>query len=430
MPLDWLKRRLRPQRAAVAAWALLLSITIGQAVFVPKAHTVYPIFQFAGENWRASKPLYRDYRHQYKVDFYRYSPPATPFFAALSVLPLGAAGVLWRTLNAAVLLGALHSWFSNVLPEGLTSRHRGAILLAALPLSAASLHNGQTNPIVLGLLLIMLSASAQSRWWIAATAAVVATVLKIYPISMAMLLAACFPRKFAPKLLMLLAAAAIFPFLTQNPEYVVQQYKEWIFYLSKDLRHKVTIPFSYRDLRFIGLAWGWRMRPAVYSLIQLAGAAAAAAACLAAVLKNWPKKRVLSLILGLGSVWMTLLGPATECCTFIFVAPSLAWAIVESSFEPHSRLARVLILGSLGLFVFDMIFPGGSALPYYATQTFADILLLAGIVQLAIEYEKTRSTLEAARMLTERPAVSGRPKRAFALGPMVGARSTTASMTE
>ena len=38
--------------------------------------------------------------------------------------------------------------------------------------------------------------------------------------------------------------------------------------------------------------------------------------------------------LALGTCWMTLVGPATESCTYILLAPVLAWAVLSATRQP------------------------------------------------------------------------------------------------
>jgi hypothetical protein len=50
-------------------------------------------------------------------------------------------------------------------------------------------------------------------------------------------------------------------------------------------------------------------------------------------------------------VWMLLLGPSTESCTFILLAPALAWSCLEAIREPGLSWRRCLLYGSGGLFL-------------------------------------------------------------------------------
>ena len=178
---------------AVYLWGGLLVVVLFLALYKPQGHTVYPIFANAGKTWSQGGDIYGDKRAQLDLDFFRYSPPVASFFAPMSKLPLGLGGFLWRGLNAVVFLVGLRWWFRSVLPSTLTRDHFGWILLFLLPVSAASFHNGQSNPLMIGLILATTAAVAEKRWLVAATAVVFASVLKVYPLSFALFDRGCFP---------------------------------------------------------------------------------------------------------------------------------------------------------------------------------------------------------------------------------------------
>jgi hypothetical protein len=61
------------------------------------------------------------------------------------------------------------------------------------------------------------------------------------------------------------------------------------------------------------------------------------------------RRRLVNVTLALGVAWLMVFGPASEHATYVFLAPSLAWALVEPEAWPQARwlivAASVLILG-------------------------------------------------------------------------------------
>src|SRR5688500_3021866 len=106
-------------RLAVVAWAAVLGGVCVHTLLRPGRNSVYPIFAEAGRDWLAGGELYEE-----DVAPFRYSPAVATFFAPFALLPDGPGGVLWRLLNAAVLLGGLAWWVRDVLPPGLTEERR------------------------------------------------------------------------------------------------------------------------------------------------------------------------------------------------------------------------------------------------------------------------------------------------------------------
>jgi hypothetical protein len=57
---------------------------------------------------------------------------------------------------------------------------------------------------------------------------------------------------------------------------------------------------------------------------------------------------LITVVLALGAAWLMLLGPAVEAPTYVFLAPLLAWAVVQREAWPSGRrlidASAVLIL--------------------------------------------------------------------------------------
>ena len=70
----------------------------------------------------------------------------------------------------------------------------------------------------------------------AAACVTVACLFKGYPLAVGLLLAAVYPRPFAPRLVLALAAGLALPLLVQRPDYVAQAYRDWLWVLGADDR--------------------------------------------------------------------------------------------------------------------------------------------------------------------------------------------------
>src|SRR5437016_12515764 len=86
----------------VAIWLIgLLAVTV-RIVVQPQRGTVYPIFAQAGQDWVDGVGLYG--KTNRGLDQFRYSPLVAAGFVPLSLTPDRLGNVLWRWLNAGVLL--------------------------------------------------------------------------------------------------------------------------------------------------------------------------------------------------------------------------------------------------------------------------------------------------------------------------------------
>jgi len=376
MPREWD----RWTKIAVAVWGAIVLVVCIRGVVQPTSHTLYPTYARVGAEWLTRGIVYHDHWTA-PFDQYRYSPLVTAFLAPLSVLPMSLGSVLWRLLNAGVFLGALAWWLRVAAPSlavPLTARHRAILFLLAAPLALSSLSNGQPNPLVIGLLLAAMAASARERWTLAAFCIGLATALKMYPIAVGLLLAAVYPRRFALRLLLVLGFLAVLPFFLQNPDYVADQYVHWFARLGHNDRKFWPLEAAYRDLWLLCRVTHLPITPRAYLGIQLLTAAGCAVLCVAGRLRDLPRTHVLLMVFALGSCWMILCGPATESCTYVLLSPALAWAVLAASLQPGAAALRLLPRLAFGLLLGAVLagaFPGTARVHALGFQPLGALLL-------------------------------------------------------
>ena len=372
-------------RLTLRLGAAVVLVVCGRVLLAPRANGVYPIFANAGQSWREGEPLYPGVARPGVPDQFRYSPPVAALFAPFSLLPDRLGGCLWRLLNAVVYVAAFAWWLRAATPGGnrLSQRTRAALWWLLLPLSVGSLNTGQSNALVMGLLLAAVAGVARQRWNLAAACVAAACLFKGYPLAVGLLLAAVYPRQFGPRLALALFAGLALPFLLQRPDYVARAYGGWAAALGADDRTDGPLSHSYRDLWLVFRLSGLPISRAYYVGVQLATAAGAAALCLAMRAAGWPRRRLLTALLTLGTCWMLLCGPATESNTYILLAPVLVWAVVAAWATRGPALPRYLPAVSYGVLVVAQAacwFPAGKQLHTLGVQPLATLLLTGGLV--------------------------------------------------
>lgn len=356
--------RERPWRLWVfVLWGGILLALCVRIFLWPGIHNTFQIFAQAGRNWQAGAGLYGSVSPT--LDVYRYSPLVAALLAPLAMLPVGLASALWILANAVVFLVALNWWRRDVTPSRVSF---AVIALAVLPLTIASLHNGQSNALVIGLVLAGVAAVARERWNLAAGFIALATLLKLYPLAIGLLLVGLYPRKFAARLAIALGIGLLLPFLMAPPGYVLRQYADWVNYLNVDDRTLLPINLWMRDFRLLCRVWLVTPSPAVYLLIQVCTGGAIAGFCLAAARRGWSRRDVLTLLTGLGCCWMTLFGPGTEANTYVLLAPSLALALVNAWSGDCARWRRGLLTG-----IFALLLAGFTCKWFTLTRPFCDL---------------------------------------------------------
>jgi hypothetical protein len=328
---------------AILLWAITYLVLCGRTLVLKvDLHSVFPVFTSAARNWLSGRDLYVRGR----AEDFRYSPAVAAFFVPFEILPLKIGEFLWRSLNFAALVGGLLYCCRIGLPRKLTPNQQAAVFLLALPMSVGSLNNAQSNPLVMGLMLIAVAAVIDRRWTLCAITITIATLFKLYPVSVGLLLVLLYPKRLGWRLAVGLAAGFLLPFFLQHPSYVLDQYKIWWHYLAAEDRQHGPINDWYRDFRAM-----WRVYVAPVSMrhyltLELATAAIIAAVCLMGQRKRWPVNRLLTMLLSLACCWMTALGPATESATYILLAPIIAWTLIEAKDEPLMlRMGYELVFG-------------------------------------------------------------------------------------
>jgi hypothetical protein len=334
-------------------------LTIGIAVSVktavrPDSHTVFPVLAQGATHWWHDQPLYGDYK---PLDFFRYPPFCAVALTPFALLGGKVGGILWTWLSLACYATGLWHFLRLVLPVAWSVDREALFMALGLLGALRGFWNGQSNAPVVGLLLMGAAAVVEERWWLAALLLAVAVHLKLTPLAPALLLCAVRPRRLAWPFGVTLMSLALVPFLTRAPHIVWGQHAQWASHLL-DSSEKRWLGFRdawtvWQVLRqSLGFASGpldleEPLQSSAYRVVQLGTVALSLLWCL------WQRRRLASrelvtATLSMGMAWLLLFGPAVEHPTYVFLAPSLAWCLLERADWPGGRwvsaLAGVLIL--------------------------------------------------------------------------------------
>jgi hypothetical protein len=338
-------------RAAVVLWAVILASSVAHAAVKHGWPTLDYLWRHTGASWVEGKALY-DYERNREQAGFRYGPPYAVLFVPLYWLPGSLAAVGWRLANAAIFLAALFWWLRHAAVVRLEERLAGMFFAIAAVLSLANLYPGQLNLLLAALLLFAVTAVQQQRWTLAALAVALGTILKMYPLAFGLLLVAVYPRKMAWRVAVMLLLVAGVPFLFGAPHYVWGQYADWFWLLGRaDSGRRfqpLTSQATYRDLLLLFRLLNIPISLPMYSAVLAGCGLACAGFCVAARRKGAPSRVVLFHVLMLGSLWMTVCGPASETKTYGLLIPALSWWFVWTYHhgpEP-ARFLATLVLGA------------------------------------------------------------------------------------
>lgn len=360
------------KRVALIAWAVALcAVCVRVSVQTRHKQSSYHDYYDAGLRWRHHTHLYgmpedhdlskvplanrRPGRNNIAWGGIRHPPVIALAFSLLTFVPKPVGEVLWRIFLAAVSLGSLW-WASRAgIPRVLARRDWPILALLVLWAFTGCMNNGQTSCILVACLLGAITAAQLDRWNLSALFAAIATLLKIYPVSLGLLLAVCYPRRFSWRYAVMVAFGMALPLLLRPGPWMIDEYRRWLWHMFNDAILPDRIEQWDQDFRLLVThALHVRMEGISFTVVQLLTAAGIAAVCLAGRRAGWPRRRLLARIFGLSVCWMTVFGQATEPSTYVLVAPALAWAIWESWLPgggTYRRPARVVLLVSYSLFI-------------------------------------------------------------------------------
>lgn len=379
MPLDAVPiqlRHIRWQQIALAAWLVVMAGITTRLVQRPGHRDVYGVLATAGRHWLAGVELYWPHQADEGADHFRYSPMAAALMLPFVLLPEQPGTIVWRFFNAGVFLGGVLWWIKWVWPARFNGAQLGILFLLVLPLAAGSLNNGQSNGLVAGLLLAGTAAVAGRRWNIAAVCLVVPIVFKVYPAALAILLAVCFPARLVPRLVLVGGFLMILALFWHTPAYAGRQFQNWVTLLMPHDQTDWPRTWASCDVRLLPEWIGWRVTPRLYAGVELAAAGLVAVRC-------WftsPGHGRLPLMFGLAVCWMTVFGPATESCTYILLAPSLAAAVIQEWTDGAFRASSLALTAAVIMFVVHgmaLWFPAGSPMRSLALSPLAGLILYA-----------------------------------------------------
>lgn len=328
-------------KAAVACWIVLVVAASVKSIVEPRLHTVYTTFSGAARDWWSGHSLYVG------REFF-YSPSFAVAMSPLALLPDWLGGVVWTCLSCGLLFYALRVFYREVLPASAwPAAAEGQFLILVLIGTVRSVWSGQSNALLVAMVLLAAAAIVRGRWWRGALWLAAPIHIKLWPVVAAVLFAAQSPRKLVGRLILCVAGLGMLPFIVGTPAAVAERYASWYRCLAGRQTGGGRYP-GYRD------AWTiWeQIHPAVdaraYMMLQLSGGLAVLTWCIWQKRRGLPARQLATYTIAAWSVWQLLLGPGTERLTYNLIAPALAWAVLTCFYTPrksarHQRLQHALV---------------------------------------------------------------------------------------
>jgi Glycosyltransferase family 87 len=207
---------------------------------------------------------------------------------------------------------------------------------------------------IIGLLMAAILAAREERWTLSAVALGCSAYLKIYPLSVGLLLVVLYPRQLGWRIALTLLLMGALSFVLQRPSYVLEQYQRWFHFRAADDR-RMNMDIAPRDFAMILRLLHIYMSAQVTLVLQMLAGAGAALLCVVGRLKKWSDRLLLICVFTTGTCWMLLFGPTTEDATYAMIAPAVAFAVVQAFHQENPICLRLLVCGSFALLLLGLI---------------------------------------------------------------------------
>lgn len=333
-------------KSGYGLWLFVALAVTAKIILKGVERSVYPIFAKASENWWSDLSLYAHYPN---LDIYRYPPIFAIVFTPLT-FDVFWGHLIWVLGSYAVFFFAAYKFyfeFSDINSKAPNEQTAASalfgwyLILTALG-SVRSVWNGQSNILLIALILLGLVALCQRRWWTCALLLMLAASIKVWPVILCGILAAHFPRQLISRFVVIGVVLLGFPFFTNSTEVVLSQYNFWLdSLLNNQLGRRWP---GFRDAWTI---WEELIGPVNVNIYFAAQAITGLfTLILTATLGGYTQKQRIFYILCAWLCWQLLFGPGTERATYSILAPVFALAVIthKDRFRPLLVMCGVLFL--------------------------------------------------------------------------------------
>jgi alpha-1,2-mannosyltransferase len=324
-------------RYAWLGWAALFLATAA-IIAAGSSRTVVPSYRIAALNWFAGHGLYDGTG----VGGFVYFPQAAILFSPFAMFSPAIGEVLWRL--AIILVFALGiRGFARLAGERSGKELFPLMTLVAIPLAWDCARNGQATLALTGLMLLSIVDIARCRWWRATLWLALGVAVKPLAIVLVLLVMAI-DRPMTWRVLLGMIGLALSPFLTQHPDYVIQQYTACLNNMTTAAHVGVAAsgwssPFS--ALRLAGVDVPERIQTA----LRLVAAIATLAFCVLARRRH-DAARSAVFVFSLSVLYLMLFSPRTENNTYAMLGPVIA-VFLAQTFLIERRPAEGILLSCI-----------------------------------------------------------------------------------
>lgn len=323
-----------------AGWAVLFLAT-SAIILHDSSRSIFPIYQYAALAWFKGQQIYE----MSGIGGFTYFPQAAILFSPFAILPRAAGEMAWRLVSIGAIALSLRS-FGSLVAERSGKNLFPLMTLVAIPIVWDCARNGQATLLMTAVMLMAVVDVSRSRWWQATLWLALAVAIKPLAIVLVLLIAAI-DRPMTWRALLGMVLLALFPFLTQRPGYVVEQYVTCLQNMAISAHvgvaaHGWTSPFT--ALRAVT---GIDVPEKLQTLMRLAGALGTLMLCFVSRRRHDAATSAIFLF-SLAALYVMLFSPRTENNTYAMLSPVLALFLARAV-KIEGRSGEAILLGVMAL---------------------------------------------------------------------------------
>jgi len=323
-----------------AGWAVLFLAT-SAIILHDSSRSIFPIYQYASLAWFKGQRIYE----LSGIGGFTYFPQAAILFSPFAILPRAAGEMAWRLVSIGAIALALRS-FGSLVAERSGKNLFPLMTLVAIPIVWDCARNGQATLLMTAVMLMAVVDVARLHWWRATLWLALAVAIKPLAIVLVLLIAAI-NRPMTSRALFGMVLLALFPFLTQRPGYVIEQYVTCLQNMAISAHvgvaaHGWTSPFT--ALRAVT---GIDVPEKLQTLMRLAGALGTLVLCYVSRRRHDAATSAIFLF-SLAALYVMLFSPRTENNTYAMLGPALALFLARAV-KIEGRSGEAILLGVMAL---------------------------------------------------------------------------------
>ena len=323
---------------AVLIWLVPLLVISILLAYNPLHRSVIPVYHQACADWWAGKNLYTG------VFGMHYLPQFALIFSPFHWLPVPAGDILWVFCGTVLLATGVWRFQRELFGADIALAFLYATLFT-VPLCLGALRNGQANVLFAALTVHAAACLPRRQWWPAASLMVLAIGIK--PLGVVLVLLSVVV--YAPlrwRLVPVLAALVLLPFLFSPADYVIAQLRAFL--------ANMQVCASIADHRFADIGgvirtFGWELPTGISKLVRVAAGGLTLGLWLIGTRRLCGTFRAMWL-LALTAGYLMMFNPNNEPNSYVILAPVLGiWAVAALNSSATRRLGWLMASISLSM---------------------------------------------------------------------------------